>query len=52
MVNAALSDHDLAPFEPVDTDAGGYEARCRKCGQTAWVGDNGLIYSMLDEQCS
>lgn len=32
LVNAALAGHDLAPFEPADTDTGAYQARCRRCG--------------------
>ena len=51
-VNAALSGHDLGPFEPVEVLTGGYEARCRKCNQSAWVGDSGLMYSLLAEECS
>ncbi len=50
-VNAALSGHDLGPFEPVEVLTGGYEARCRKCNQSAWVGDSGLMYSLLGEEC-
>ncbi len=45
-VNAALSGHDLGPFEPVEVLTGGYEARWRKCNQSAWVGDSGLMYSL------
>ena len=50
-VNAAAAGHDLTGFEKVDAAVGlpdGYEARCRKCGRTAWVGDDGLMYSLLD----
>ena len=50
-VDAALSGHDLGPFEPVEVLTGGYEARCRKCDQTAWVGDSGLMYSLLRDSC-
>ena len=51
-VNKALAGHDLGPFEPVDTfDGAGYQAECRKCGLTAWVGESGLMYSLLDERC-
>lgn len=35
-VNAALAGHDLGSFERVEN---GYQARCRRCGQTAWVGE-------------
>jgi len=50
-VNAALAGHDLGPFEPVEVLTGGYEARCRNCNQSAWVGDSGLMYSLLDDSC-
>ena len=50
-VDAALSGHDLGPFEPVAVLTGGYEARCRNCNQSAWVGDSGLMYSLLDDSC-
>lgn len=54
-VNAALAGHDLTSFEPVEYVDGrpnGYQARCRRCGQTAWVGPQGLLYSLLSETCS
>jgi len=51
-VNAALAGHDLAPFEDAETVSGGYQATCRRCGQTVWVGDAGLIYSLLDDRCN
>jgi hypothetical protein len=47
-VNAASRGHDLTGFEKVD----GYEASRRKCGRTAWVGYNGLMYRMLDSECN
>ena len=50
-VNTPLTGHDLGPFEPVEVLTGGYEARCRKCNQSAWVGDSGLMYSLLGEEC-
>ena len=50
-VDAALSGHDLGPFEPVEVLTGGYEARCRNCNQSAWVGGSGLMYSLLGEKC-
>lgn len=54
MVNAALSGHDLTPFTPAEDADGrphGYQAECRRCGQTVWVGENGLMYSLLDDEC-
>ena len=53
-VNAAAAGHDLTGFEPVDATVGlpdGHEARCRDCDQTAWVGDGGLMYSLLGQEC-
>ncbi len=50
--DAALSGHELGPFEPVEVLTGGYEVRCRKCNQSAWVGDSGLMYSLLGEKVS
>ena len=49
-VNAALAGHDIGPFEDVDTTAGGYQAACRRCAKTVWVGDQGLIYSLLPKE--
>ena len=45
-VNAALSGHDIGPFEPVDTRIGGWQAEGRRCHQTVWVGDSGVMYSI------
>ena len=39
------------PFEPVEVLTGGYEARCRRCNQSSWVGDSGLMYSLLGDEC-
>ena len=47
-VNAALSGHDLGPLRLVDD---GYQAACRRCGKTVWVGESGLLYSLLGESC-
>jgi len=47
----ALAGHDLGSFEEVDTTAGGYQATCRRCAKTVWVGRQGLIYSLLGEVC-
>jgi len=47
-VNAALAGHDIGPFEEDDN---GYQAACRRCGKTVWVGEGGLLYSLLGEKC-
>jgi hypothetical protein len=51
MVSAALDGHDLAAFEVLEKPRHGYQAQCRRCGRTVWVGENGLIYSLLGEAC-
>ena len=39
MVTAALQGHDIGAFETVtDRPSGGYEARCRRCAGTVWIG--------------
>ena len=48
---AALGGHELEPFQAVDTISGGYEARCKLCQMTTWVGENGLRYSLLEDRC-
>ena len=50
-VEAALQGHDLGPFQVLASTIGGYEARCRLCQMTTWVGENGLRYSLLEEKC-
>lgn len=49
-VEAALQGHALTPFEPLDKR--GYQAVCRQCEGSVWVGSSGLIYSILSETCS
>jgi hypothetical protein len=51
-VEAAFQGHDLGPFEPVENTITGFQAVCRKCGQSIWVGKNGLMYSLLGERCN
>jgi hypothetical protein len=48
-VSAALSGHDLM-FEALPDRDGEYQATCRYCQKTVWVKNNGLFYSLLDEQ--
>jgi hypothetical protein len=50
-VEGSLAGHDLGPFEDVDNTAGGYQAACRRCGKTVWVGESGLMYSLLGGLC-
>ncbi|MGD8584422.1 MAG: hypothetical protein PVH65_00775 [Chloroflexota bacterium] len=51
-VDAALSGHDLAGFEPVQNQiADGWQAVCRRCGQSVWVSKAGPLYSLLDARC-
>jgi len=51
-VRAALGGHDIGPFYSVTSLAGGHQSECRKCGQTVWIRDDGLIYSLLGERCA
>ena len=48
-IDAALQEHDLTPFEPVDNR--GYQATCRRCGKSVWVAESGLMYSILSDSC-
>lgn len=51
-IEASLGAHDIGSFEEVtDTVTGGYEARCKICAGTIWVGYNGLRYSLLEDTC-
>lgn len=50
MVNAAGAGHDLGLWEETPT-GDGWQARCRKCGGTIWVGKKGLQYSLLEDVC-
>lgn len=50
LVEAALGGHDLDPWEQLDDDGNEYQARCRVCGRTTWVGGS-LRYSILEDVC-
>ena len=51
-VDAALAGHELGPFEPVESFEGaGYQVEFRQCNLTTWVGDSGLMYSLLGANC-
>ncbi len=47
-VEAALGDHNLTQWEDVEN---GYQAVCKLCQVTTWVGENGLRYSLLADTC-
>ena len=47
-VEATLGGHDIGAFETVED---GYQATCKRCGQTSWVGQNGLRHSLLEDAC-
>lgn len=51
VVEAALAGHDLGGWE-LTADGRGWEARCRRCAQTVWVGVSGVQYSLLADRCS
>ncbi len=50
MVDAALTGHDLAEWILVE-DGNGWQARCRRCHGTVWVGTSGMQYSLLAACC-
>ena len=48
-VNAVGGGHELGGFEL--TERNGFQAECRRCGMTAWVGVDGVMYSLLGDSC-
>lgn len=50
MVEAALAGHDLTAWSIV-ADGRGWQARCRRCREAAWVGESGVQYSLLADAC-
>ena len=50
MVNASFAGHDLAEWALME-DGRGWQARCRVCGETVWVGMSGVQYSLLSDRC-
>lgn len=50
MVNAAAEGHDLTAWVLTE-DGAGWQARCRRCQGTVWVGRSGVQYSLLAETC-
>jgi hypothetical protein len=50
-VEAALSGHDLGPFEPVEEPGlMKHQAICRSCGRSVYVSTVAL-YSLLEDEC-
>lgn len=45
---AALGGHDLGQWQQVEN---GWQATCRLCEFTVWVGDDGMRYSLLEDEC-
>ena len=52
-IEAALGGHDLGEWLPVSVDspAPGWEAYCKPCGASVWVGRQGLQYSLFADTC-
>lgn len=48
MAEAALGGHELGEWEPVRN---GWQAACKRCQATTWIGENGLRYRLLGESC-
>lgn len=51
VVNAALSGHELGVWVETES-ADGWQATCRTCEQTVWVGVTGMQYSLLSDVCT
>ena len=49
MATAALGGHELGDWEQVEN---GWQASCCRCGRTTWIGNNGLRYGVLEDNCS
>ena len=50
MINATFNGHDLSEWLLTEAEDG-WQATCRRCRQTVWVGKKGLRYSLLEETC-
>lgn len=48
-VEAVLGGHELERWQQVET---GWQATCKLCDATVWVGENGLGYSLLADSCA
>ena len=51
MVEAALAGHDLTSWQLTE-DGNGWQAHCRRCEKTVWVGASGVMYSLLSDRCA
>jgi len=49
-VEANFRDHDLGSFKIAGTVTGSFQAECRQCSQTVWVGPEGQMYSLLGDR--
>jgi len=48
IAEAALGGHDLDAWERTKK---GWMSTCLLCGITTWVGDSGIRYSLLGDEC-
>ena len=48
MVIAALGGHELGVWEPTRR---GWQAKCKLCTMTVWVGESAPSYSLLADKC-
>ena len=54
MVNATLNGHNLGPWVADENDLGavtGWQALCRQCARSVWVGRSGVLYTLLADRC-
>lgn len=49
IAEAALGGHELGEWHEVEN---GWQAACKLCQATTWIGKNGLRYSLLENSCS
>lgn len=48
MAEAALGGHELGQWQQVEN---GWQAECKRCHMTTWLGTTGLRYSVLEDVC-
>lgn len=54
MVNATLNGHNLGPWVADENELGGvtgWQALCRQCARSVWVGSRGVLYTLLADRC-